>query len=811
MKKAKIKALAMALLSTMTLSLTSGITAYADINEIIAANESIKSVNLITEVQPLGEKVVAIAVEYNKEIDEKTLTKDTYEIEATLEGATAERTITEIYKNDKPETDSESGNGNYVIIELDSDDSNAGTLKYSAESAVNTRMDLDYTVSQVLDVEAVDGTDIKGSSDKINNTGELNPVVDKFSKEVFTSTEGQELQYRLFTPELESNEKYPLVITMHGSGERGVSNDVHLLANKGAVVWAEEENQSKNPSYVLSPQLPIGADWENDENIYNALVELIEETIANKNVDADRVYITGISRGARGLWALIQKRSDLFAAAMPVASASGIIDLEAIKDMPIWAFHAEDDPTVDVETHRTLVNELRELGSPIKYTEYEAGALDTYPNAHFSWVPAYENKEAINWLYQHTRNKENKILNITVNATVKDLGETVESLEVVVEDDVDLTRIKAEDFIIENAVVDHFGNVGDIKVNDIKVEGNTLVLSVGEFLTIKSDGSMGDELKVTCKSNEELSFTYSDITKIVSPVADKFETKEYNGLTYKLFSPDSDEALPIVIWMHGRGDNGLQLRSARNATMFAEDESQKENPCYVFAPQSDESVTAVRWTDNELENIIDVLEQLIEEGKVDPNRVYLTGHSMGGQGAWNLLRKAPDMFAAAITMAPRIISEQAELDDLAALKDLPVWFFHATNDPVNLVSGSKDRYNKLLEVGNTKLKYTELSDEEMIEFGAGSNTHATNIVMANTPGVIEWLFVQKKEVVNENNKDDDNINEEVNNPTDNSNNINNDTQNNLPQTGGTSSVLVISVALIVILAGVFILKKAKNK
>lgn len=407
--------------------------------------------------------------------------------------------------------------------------------------------------------------------------------------------------------------------------------------------------------------------------------------------------------------------------------------------------------------------------------------------------------------------KENKILNITVNATVKDLGETVENIEVLVEDDVDLTRIKAEDFIIENAVVDHFGNIGDIKVNDIKVEGNTLVLSVGKFLTIKSDGSIGDELKVTCKSNEELSFTYSDITKIVSPVADKFETKEYNGLTYKLFSPDSDEVLPIVIWMHGRGDNGLQLRSARNATMFAEDESQKENPCYVFAPQSDESVTAVRWTDNELENIIDVLEQLIEEGKVDSNRVYLTGHSMGGQGAWNLLRKAPDMFAAAITMAPRIISEKVELDDLAALNDLPVWFFHATNDTVNLVSGSKDRYNKLLEVGNTKLKYTELSDEEMIEFGAEANTHATNIVMANTPGVIEWLFVQKKEVVNENNKDDDNVNGEVNNSTGNSNNTNNDTQNNLPQTGGTLSVLVISVALIVILSGVFILKKQKNK
>ncbi|MEN8079387.1 prolyl oligopeptidase family serine peptidase, partial [Clostridioides difficile] len=338
----------------------------------------------------------------------------------------------------------------------------------------------------------------------------------------------------------------------------------------------------------------------------------------------------------------------------------------------------------------------------------------------------------------------NTIEGIIANTTVKDLGETVENFEITVEDKVDLAGIKAEDFVIENAIVDHFGNVGEIDVTELKVEGNKITLDVEDFLTIKSNGSMGDELKVTCTSNEALSFTYSDITKIVSPVADKFETKEYNGLTYKLFSPETDKALPIVIWMHGRGDNGLQLRSARNATMFAEDENQAENPCYVFAPQSDESVTAVKWTDNELENIIAVIEQLIEEGKVDPNRVYLTGHSMGGQGAWNLLRKAPDMFAAAITMAPRIISEQKELDDLEALKDLPVWFFHATNDPINLVSGSKDRYNKLLEVGNKNLRYTELSDEEMIEFGAGANTHATNIVMANTPGVMEWLFAQKK-------------------------------------------------------------------
>lgn len=332
---------------------------------------------------------------------------------------------------------------------------------------------------------------------------------------------------------------------------------------------------------------------------------------------------------------------------------------------------------------------------------------------------------------------------ITANCIVKDFGETVESFEVTVGENVDLTTIKAEDFIIENAIINHGGVKGNIKVKNIEINGNIITLTVDEFLLVKSP-----DLKVTCTSNEAIAFEYEDLT-ISSPVADKFETKEYNGLNYKLFSPEATEAVPLVIWMHGRGDNGLQLRTAKNATMFAEDESQAKNPCYVLAPQSDDSVTQVRWSDRELENIIEVVKGLIEEGKVDENRVYVIGHSMGGQGTWNLLRKAPELFAAAITMAPRVIENQAELDDLEKLKDLPVWLFHATSDPVNLVSGSRDRYNKLVELGNENAKYTELSNDEMKAFGIGYGSpfeyHATNVVMVNTPGVVEWLFVQAKD------------------------------------------------------------------
>lgn len=342
-----------------------------------------------------------------------------------------------------------------------------------------------------------------------------------------------------------------------------------------------------------------------------------------------------------------------------------------------------------------------------------------------------------------------EILNdkIVANCTVENFGETIHSFDIKVSEDIDLSTIKAEDFTIKNAIIDHLGTVGDIKVNEIEVNENTITLKVDDFLLFKSP-----DLEITCISNPEISFKYNDIT-ISSPVADKFEDKEYNGLKYKLFSPKTNEKLPLVIWMHGRGDNGYQLRSAKNATMFAEDENQAKNPCYVMAAQSDESVTEIRWTDRELENIIAVINQLIEDGKVDENRVYIVGHSMGGQGTWNLLRKSPKLFAAAITMAPRVIEDKKELDDLEALKDLPVWLFHATSDPINTVDGSRDRYNKLLEVGNTKVKYTELSDDDMKSFGIGYLSpyefHATNVVMANTPGIIDWLFKQVNTTIND--------------------------------------------------------------
>lgn len=689
-------------------------------------------------------------------------------------------------------------------------------------------------------------------------TEKVTKTIDKFVSGEYTSkTNGESLRYDMYMPN--SNTKVPLVVWLHGGGEVLSSSEegANIWANRGATTWIESGYETA----VISFQYPenykyaIYADDEESkkqlalmEDYFDLQYEFIQELINEGKVDSSRIYVVGASSGGGGAVRFLMQYPELFAAAIPIATKDTIeyaestysptfkpepsIDgqvelykekLKGLEDIPIWFVHAIDDPICNPVVSSLSYQALQELGSSkVKLTMYsteemggEFGIDETGLNPHASWINALNDKEMISWLFNQVKTNTNdtvekvEIEKVVANCTVENFGETLNSIDVTLSENIDSSKVKAEDFTIKNAIIDHLGTVGDIKVNEIKVNGNTLTLNVDKFLFFKST-----DLEITCVSNPEISFKYSDMI-VSSPVADKFEDKEYNGLKYKLFSPKTNDKLPLVIWMHGRGDNGYQLRTAKNATMFAEDENQAKNPCYVMAAQSDESVTEIRWTDRELENIIEVVNQLIEDGKVDENRVYIVGHSMGGQGTWNLLRKAPKLFAAAITMAPRVIEDKKELDDLEALKDLPVWLFHATSDPINKVDGSRDRYNKLLEVGNTKVKYTELSDDEMKSFGIGYLSpyefHATNVVMANTPGVIDWLFEQVKTSTNdiEEKPSIDNEKEEVI-QEDNTNKEENNNTEKLPNTGAPiASDIFAMMSMATIGSGLLLIKKKK--
>lgn len=377
-------------------------------------------VTLITNVLPDGEVGAAVVCDFGDTIDGSKLTKDSFEVEVEVNGKPKKRTISKVYTNNKVAVSESSKEGQYVVIELDTRDEYASTSTFNEEKFLSTRDNLDYTVNLTKEVKTKEGIAYKASEKKNKISNVVTPVVDDFKKGVYQDASGSKMQYRLFEPKKEPNKKYPLVLFLHGSGERGNDNYMQVVGNEGAVVWANPEQQKKNPAYVLAPQVKaaekLTAYWTEEPN-YTTMFNLLKETIDKYDVDKNRIYVVGMSNGGIGTWNIIKKNPDLFAAAVPIC---GIGDLngnnlvgeyeplkdasvfKAIKDMPIWVFHAEDDPLVDVRYSRDAVNAIKELGgSSIKYTEYPKGTVK--PMGHFSWIPALQDKEMINWLFNQSK------------------------------------------------------------------------------------------------------------------------------------------------------------------------------------------------------------------------------------------------------------------------------------------------------------------------------------------------------------------------------------------------------------------------
>ena len=239
-------------------------------------------------------------------------------------------------------------------------------------------------------------------------------IKDKFTRESIRSG-SRTMDYMLFTPETEPGKVYPLVIFLHGAGERG-SDPRLALANPGGTTFASDEWQKDHPCFVAAPQVADG-EWWTDDWYMDVLARLVMQMARSGQypVDASRVYITGLSMGGMGTWKMIARYPSLFAAAMPVCGAGDPVEVRAAKDVPVWAFVAADDPVafaygyltdkyaVGLVGSRWLVNALRGAGgTDVHYTEYPAGWMaeqGLFP--HASWVPAYQDKAALEWLFSH--------------------------------------------------------------------------------------------------------------------------------------------------------------------------------------------------------------------------------------------------------------------------------------------------------------------------------------------------------------------------------------------------------------------------
>lgn len=216
-----------------------------------------------------------------------------------------------------------------------------------------------------------------------------NQTVNKFEKEVTITLSSN---YLLYLPRDYQTQdiEFPLVLFLHGSGERG--NDIEKVKTHGPPKLVNEGTEF--PFILVSPQCPDHMFWNVD--ILSALLDEIE---ANYKVDKNRIYLTGLSMGGHGTWNLALHQPDRFAAIAPVCGWSNPEEACRISHIPAWVFHGAKDFLVPLKSSEEMVNALKECEADVQFT--------VYPDVtHDSWTETYNNEEFYNWLLEQSINND---------------------------------------------------------------------------------------------------------------------------------------------------------------------------------------------------------------------------------------------------------------------------------------------------------------------------------------------------------------------------------------------------------------------
>jgi pimeloyl-ACP methyl ester carboxylesterase len=223
-----------------------------------------------------------------------------------------------------------------------------------------------------------------------------NPLMSRLEDRSYTDAQGDSIPYRLLVPEnYDASKAYPLVVFLHGAGERGQNNDLPIRIRNGAYEFIQTADE--HSYFMLIPQCPVNTWWWNDR-VIRLVLELLDDVRNEFSIDPARIYATGLSMGAIGMWEMMFREPDVFAAGIAICGGSyNSRAASQIAHIPFLVFHGSDDPIVPVEDSRRIVKALQEAGGSVKYTEFEGAD-------HMIWDRVYTNPEVINWLFSQSRN-----------------------------------------------------------------------------------------------------------------------------------------------------------------------------------------------------------------------------------------------------------------------------------------------------------------------------------------------------------------------------------------------------------------------
>lgn len=406
---------------------------------IISFSKEIKF-DLNAYVFDYGQNIISVEIDKsqfnNEEVDLTSLDTETFKIHAKGEppintgnnkaygifDIKGETKALGVYDVDREITAVKLNNKGNLVIELKHGQGveGANTLAYyTGDISRNVLLKISYTVQQQKDFNLKSGRKIEKNTKYIQNK-----IRDEEADKLVSRKSKGNMNYQFYAPENRKNEKLPLIIWFHGNGEGGYkdykNNVSQKLANRGAVTFVTDETQKifGGKAYVVAPQ--ADDTWYNNysKNYIKTAKSLIDEVVANNNIDKERIYVFGASAGGYMSLRMTMEYPKFFAGvnvsapALDIAPKRGgvettVDDIKKLKGTPIWLVHAENDPTIEYsKTSKIVYEELKK--------ENEKVFLNVYPdvkigekeyNGHWSWIyslrnlPLNSNRESLfDWM-----------------------------------------------------------------------------------------------------------------------------------------------------------------------------------------------------------------------------------------------------------------------------------------------------------------------------------------------------------------------------------------------------------------------------